>query len=470
MIFNSKLTKTFLLPLAKKVPFFGGIARRMEEHFRLRAELSRVTAQRDRFQTAFAPGHFYSPVPDLRELQLRDPGVFDRFPESIPGVDLNSPGQQELLHTLSEFYSDVPFDRQKQKSLRYYYANPNFPYCDAIILHSMIRLLRPRRIIEIGCGFSSGVMLDTNERFFSNAIQCVFIDPFPQTLQSLLKPQDGSQMEIIQECVQDVPLNLYSELKENDILFVDSSHVLKTGGDLNHILFEVLPRLHAGVYVHFHDVAFPFEYPKYWVFGGRAWNECYALRAFLQYNRAFQIVCFNSYLVRTQRAFLQQKMPLCLEGDCGSLWLRKTTGEEIITDAPPQRTRDFKPSHKIDVVNLDHPRQLGRGWFESDHDLAGRWAGALAEVVLRGPERPGQKIVLRGLQPNPRGTNLTLSADGDSFAKLALPPGPFVVTQVLPDNLVNRERLILGLQVDNAYRPPDDERELGVYFGTIEVV
>src|SRR5262245_59473487 len=137
MIFDNKLTKAFLLPLAKKVPLLGGIARQMEEHFRLRAELSRVTAQRDRFQTAFAPGHFYSPVPDLRELQLRDPGLFDRFPEKIPGVDLNSTGQQELLQALSEFYPDVPFDRVKQKNLRYYYANPNFPYCDAIILYSM---------------------------------------------------------------------------------------------------------------------------------------------------------------------------------------------------------------------------------------------------------------------------------------------------------------------------------------------
>src|SRR5262245_1229846 len=103
MIFDNKLTKAFLLPLAKKVPFFGGIARQMEEHFRLRAELSRITAQRDRFQTAFAPGHFYSPVPDLRELEARAPGLFDRFPETIPGVDLNPPAQQELLDALSKF-------------------------------------------------------------------------------------------------------------------------------------------------------------------------------------------------------------------------------------------------------------------------------------------------------------------------------------------------------------------------------
>jgi Methyltransferase domain len=469
MIFDNRLTRTLLFPVLKKLPVVREIARQREELFRLRAELSRATSERDRFLTAFAPGHFYSPVPDLREIRLRDPGLFDRIPATIPGVDLNPSGQQEVLHALAELYSELPFHRGKHAGLRYYYDNPNFGYFDAIVFYAMIRRLRPRRIVEIGCGFSSAVTLDTNERFFSNAIQCVFIDPFPQLLQALLKPEDSSRIQIIQDYIQDVPLSLYAELKENDIVFVDSSHVLKTGGDLNHILFEVLPRLRSGVYVHFHDVPFPFEYSKEWVFSGRAWNESYALRAFLQYNEAFDIVCFNSYLARAQRAFLQEKMPLCLENECGSLWLRKAR-DESVRDAPLQRSRDFKPGHTVDAVHLEHPRQLGRGWYESDHDLAGRWTGVFAEVLLRGPERPGQKVELRGVQPNPQSVSLTLSADGIPFAKLGLPQGSFVVSEALPDDLVDREKLILALQIDKAYRPPDDERELGLHFGTIEIV
>jgi hypothetical protein len=433
------------------------------------AELRQASQELERFKTTFAPGHFYSSVPDLRELQLREASLFGGLPEVIPGIDLNPEGQRELLGALARFYPEMPFARGKQEGLRYYFENSSFAYADAIVLYSMIRHLRPRRIVEIGCGFSSCVMLDTNERFFSGAIQCVFIDPFPQLLHTLLKTGDTTRIELIQDYVQDVPLKVFSTLGENDILFVDSSHVLKTGGDLHHILFQVLPRLRAGVYVHFHDTPFPFEYPRDWVFGGRAWNECYALRAFLQYNQAFEIVYFNLYLTKGQRAFFEQNMPLCLENEGGSLWLRKTK-EESIPEAAPQPVRDFKPGHKFDAAYVDHPRQLGKGWHESDQDMGGRWMGMFAEVTLRGPERPGQKIVLRGLQPNPQSVMLNLCADGVLFAKCALREGSFAVTEQLPDNLVNREKVLLGLQIDRTYRPAHDERELGLHFGTIEIV
>src|SRR5688572_23082855 len=244
--------------LLKRIPFIRSVVRERDA-LRLKVEelgreitsansaynenLARVSAERDRFNTGFAPGHYYSSVPDLRELQSRDASLFGRMPESIAGVELNAEGQQDLLSRLSAYYGELPFSQQRQPGLRYYYENPNFSYCDGIILYAMIRHLRPARIVEIGCGFSSCVSLDTNERFFNNAIQCTFIDPFPQLLNALLKPEDSTRIRIIQDCVQDVPLGVFAELEENDILFVDSSHVLKTGGDLNRILFDVLPTL-----------------------------------------------------------------------------------------------------------------------------------------------------------------------------------------------------------------------------------
>ena len=114
--------------------------------------------------------------------------------------------------------------------------------------------------------------------------------------------------------MQDVPLEVFHTLSANDILFVDGSHVARIGSDVVHILFHILPRLRPGVIVHFHDILWPFEYPKRWVVGaGYAWNEAYCLRAFLQYNRAFEIMYYNSFLVENYPAQLLEKMPHYLE-------------------------------------------------------------------------------------------------------------------------------------------------------------
>ena len=93
--------------------------------------------------------------------------------------------------------------------------------------------------------------------------------------------------------------------------------------DVNHIFFEILPRLSSGVHIHFHDIFYPFEYPKDWVYEGRAWNEAYVLRAFLQYNSAFRVVLMNTFMERYHESFFQERMPLCLKNTGASLWIRK---------------------------------------------------------------------------------------------------------------------------------------------------
>jgi hypothetical protein len=99
--------------------------------------------------------------------------------------------------------------------------------------------------------------------------------------------------------------------------------VSKTGSDVNYLLLEVLPRLKTGVWIHFHDLFYPFEYPQDWVFGGRSWNEGYALRAFLQFNTSFRIEFMNTFLEHFHEARFAQRMPLCLRNPGGSLWLRR---------------------------------------------------------------------------------------------------------------------------------------------------
>ena len=122
--------------------------------------------------------------------------------------------------------------------------------------------------------------------FFDNEIQCTFIEPHPKLLKSLLKQGDLERIEIVPRPLQDVDLELFESLRANDILFIDSTHVAKIGSDVNRIFFEILPALATGVYVHFHDIFYPFEYPREWIYEGRAWNEAYMLRAFLMYNAA----------------------------------------------------------------------------------------------------------------------------------------------------------------------------------------
>jgi hypothetical protein len=188
----------------------------------------------------------------------------------------------------------------------------------------MIRHLQPKRIIEVGSGYSSCVTLDTNELFLDNSVSCTFIEPYPQLLQSLLKEGDAEKINIVQQNLQDIGTNIFSELSEGDILFIDSTHVSKIHSDVNFIFSELLPCLKKGVYIHFHDIFYPFEYPKEWIYQGRAWNEVYLLRAFLQYNTNFEIQFFNSYLGHLHRDIFINDMPLCSKNPGTSIWLKKT--------------------------------------------------------------------------------------------------------------------------------------------------
>ena len=165
--------------------------------------------------------------------------------------------------------------------------------------------------------------MDTNELYFSNSINLQFIEPYPETLRSLIKNTDYPLIKIHESNLQDIPIDLFKNLASNDILFIDSTHVSKIDSDVNYIIHEILPVLSKGVYVHFHDIFYPFEYPKEWTLDGRFWNEQYILRAFLQYNSQFKIVLFNTYLELFFREKLENRFPLIFKNTGGSLWIKK---------------------------------------------------------------------------------------------------------------------------------------------------
>jgi predicted O-methyltransferase YrrM len=271
-------------------------------------------------------GHHYSPLVDVDYCRRNASRIFETPTAIGPDIDLNAAVQDQTLAAIAAFYPDFDWGERPSSGRRYHLDNRLFIYGDAIALYGLIRWLRPRRVIEVGSGFSSALMLDTVERHPELDTEFVFIEPFSSRLEVLQKA-GSARSRTIKHVVQDVPLDEFRQLAAGDILFIDSSHVAKTGSDVNFLTFEVLPHLQPGVIVHFHDILWPFEYPRKWVVDLRwSWNEAYLVRAFLQFNTAFEILLFNSYVGEKRREVLAQRMPLALKYPGASLWLRRRQG------------------------------------------------------------------------------------------------------------------------------------------------
>lgn len=267
------------------------------------------------------PGHFYSPIVDPADLRKRYDAVFNDI--DPPNIDLRTEAQLATVKRLKRHYGALPFWAEKRSGLLFCYENPNYSYGDAITLGCWLMELRPKRYIEFGSGYSSCAVIDICETQQLDT-QCTFIDPYPKLLRSLLSRETRKNYSIIESTAQDSDLSLIDELEAGDILFIDSTHVTKAGSDVNFHIFHVLPRLKSGVYIHFHDIFFPFEYPPEWFFDtNRSWNEIYLLRAFLTHNDAFEIVLFNHFLGRRFPEIMKASMPLFMQDPGGAFWLRK---------------------------------------------------------------------------------------------------------------------------------------------------
>lgn len=267
------------------------------------------------------PGHFYSPVPDLAEIERHADWLFTRR-RPLVGIDLRAEAQLALFSTLAALAREAPFNAVPGEGSRYGLDNTNYGIGDAAMLLAMLRHLRPRHYLEVGSGFTTALALDVNEAFLDGSMAITAIEPYPAMMRSLLRPSDA--IEIIGQPVQSVPLERFAALGANDVLFIDCSHVLKTGSDAQFLYTEVLPILNPGVYVHIHDIFWPFEYLRHWVEAGRAWNECYLLQAFLAFNDAFEIVLWNHYLYCEHEAVMAAALPAMLENPGGAIWLRRT--------------------------------------------------------------------------------------------------------------------------------------------------
>ncbi len=243
----------------------------------------------------FSYGHFYSPIVDTAELTLHPRNVWQARTH-IPGVDLNASGHLEILGEWFPKYIKeylYPDSGDANSPNTFFNLNDQFSWLDARALFVFLRHLRPKRLIEVGSGFSSLMIADVNTKYFNQSMDFTCIEPFPR--QFLIEGVPGVS-KLITQLVQDVPLHVFDELAAGDILFIDSSHVAKTGSDVLYLFFEVLPRLAPGVHVHIHDVFLPSEYPKDWVIAqNRSWNEQYLLQALLMDSKRYHVMFGSAY-------------------------------------------------------------------------------------------------------------------------------------------------------------------------------
>ena len=271
------------------------------------------------------PGHFYSSVVNMDELDQRQDKIWKPDRE-LKGIDLNEEKQMAFVQPLEDASKVIPFAESRGESaFRYYFDNRTYAHADGLVLFSMLLTYKPKRVIEVGSGFSSALMLDTNDKFLNNSIHFTFVEPNPDmALNSLLRKEDYANANVRKDLVQDVDPSVFKSLQENDILLIDNSHVSKTGSDVNFLMTEILPILNPGVLIHIHDIFYPFEYPKEWLLNLRLnWNEIYAVHNFLLFNNSFEIVFFSDYM---QQKFMHSHIStpsLFFKDRPGSLWLRK---------------------------------------------------------------------------------------------------------------------------------------------------
>jgi hypothetical protein len=246
------------------------------------------------------------------------------------GIRWDLDAQLDEVRRISPYLSElenVPWDTPPGLP-RYHWNNNFWRGADALVHYGLLRHLKPRRVVEIGAGWSSLLMAEAlghNQEEGSEPAVVDQIEPFPRRELLRALPAHWTLHENI---LQRADLELFDSLQPGDVCFYDGSHVARAGSDVVWFFFEVLPRLKPGVLVHVHDIFWPADYPDDWIFNrGQTWNEQYVLQAFLMYNSAFEPLICNPVLCRHRGEALEELFRETSETQHSgtSIWL-KTTG------------------------------------------------------------------------------------------------------------------------------------------------
>lgn len=266
------------------------------------------------FEQCYPFNHYESPYLSINEIDgIQDENIGS---DVLIGVDLNFINQNHFKEIICNKYNlynqflNIPYHR-------YSIENAWFNKEDALVLMTMMLEFKLKKIIEIGSGFSTCVMLDVNEYCLNNETEITSIEPYPERLLSKIRINEKNyQLNV--NSVQQCDISIFEKLEKNDILFIDSSHVAKSGGDILYEYFKIIPMLQSGVIIHIHDIFFPFTYPKKWLYEGRCYNEAYILHGFLMNNNEYEIIYFNNFM----HSNLVESIGESFESG-GSIWIRK---------------------------------------------------------------------------------------------------------------------------------------------------
>ncbi len=273
---------------------------------------------RNRIRYHIEPLQYWSAVPDVSELDMQQ---LNRS-RALPGVLPDLAVFDDLIDKLKPYAAQLPaFPKEPDNSAPFSFHNGGYEDLDAVTLYAMVRHLKPRRMIEVGCGYSSRM---TTMACVKNAAEgvkteCLFVEPFPAP--HLLNFQLSGPL--LAKKIQDVPLDHFTKLESGDILFIDTTHVLKAQSDVCYIFFSLLPALAKGVYIHFHDIFTPFDYPAEWILKhGIYYNEQYVLEAVLCNSSQFETILPVHALWQERRNKLLELFPAA-ETRPGAYWIRK---------------------------------------------------------------------------------------------------------------------------------------------------
>lgn len=276
----------------------------------------------EKFGFHIVPDHFYYPIPNMKELERKKP-----WKTEFTGgpIKFNIKKQKELLQEAKKYneeydYPSYPGESEADK-VKFYFGSGSFESCAAEMYHTMVREVEPETIIEVGAGDSTKIASNAINKNNKKA-ELFAIEPFPQKW--LYKIPNLT--DLVERKVEDInPEFFRKKLGADDILFIDGSHVVKNGGDVPYLILQVLPVLEKGVYIHFHDIFIPFEYPKNILLSkNHFWTEQYLLHSFLQYNDSFEVVWSGYFMGRKYPKLLEETFPRFDRGDLSrSFWIKK---------------------------------------------------------------------------------------------------------------------------------------------------
>tara|TARA_B100001105_G_C22349786_1_gene425147 strand:- start:251 stop:1180 length:930 start_codon:yes stop_codon:yes gene_type:complete len=252
------------------------------------------------------PVHYYSPVPDINELK-KTKNIWAKKSD-LPGINIDLNKQVRTLKKIC-----LPYQVEYENNVEYIYAvtngfGPGFDFIEAQTLHAVIRYFKPKNIIEVGSGVSTWCSLkagEMNEKETGEKLTITCIEPFPSK-----KLLELDSVNLIKSKVQTIPFHqIANKLGEDDLLFIDSTHAVKPGSDVNYLILEILPRLNSGVIVHFHDIYLPYDYKRSVLQTMYQWSETSLLHAYLINNNKAKIMFCESHLHYERKKELKEIFP-----------------------------------------------------------------------------------------------------------------------------------------------------------------